>query len=119
LSFSLESEKVKMDEQEKQDITTGKPQNLTPILASENASTAVKSKPVPAKNGNGSTEIALILAVLQTDFSDLQSKGLRVAILARENKLYASIEYPGHDLAVSDTGKKAILLDGKPVVGYE
>jgi hypothetical protein len=59
---------------------------------------------------------------LQTDFSDLQLKGLRVSILAKENKLYASIEYSGHALDVRNTGKKtkrSIFLDGKPVVEYE
>lgn len=109
-----------MESLEKQDITTGKPQGSTPILASENASTAASLKPAPTKNENSSiNDVALILALLQTDFSDLQSKGLRVAILARENKLFASIEWADHALAVSDTGKRAILLDGKSVVEYE
>ena len=75
--------------------------------------------PAPAKNANASIEIASILALLQSDFSDLQLKGLRIAILAKGNKLYASIEFPGHALDVSDTGRKAILLDGKPVTEYE
>jgi hypothetical protein len=119
LSSSLESEKVKMASQEKPDDTTGKQPEKTPILASAAVSTVEKSKPAQAKSESASIEIASILAVLQTDFYDLQSKGLRVAILARENKLYASIEYQGHNLAVSDTGKKSILLDGKPVVEYE
>jgi hypothetical protein len=119
LSSSLESEKVKMASQEKQDDTTGRQQEKTPILASANVSTAEKSKPAPMKNESASTEIALILALLQTDFSDLQSKGLKVSILARENRLYASIAWEGHTLGVSDTGKKSILLDGKPVVEYE
>lgn len=108
-----------MASQEKPDDTTGKPPEKTPILASGGVSTAEKSKHAQAKSENASIEIASILAVLQTDFSDLQSKGLRVAILAKENKLYASIEYQGHALSVSDTGKKSILLDGKPVVEYE
>ena len=108
-----------MESQEKQDITTGKPQGSTPILASEKENTAEPLKVAQTKNESDSIEIASILALLQTDFSDLQSKGLRVAILARENKLYASIEYKGHVLEVSDTGKKSILLDGKPVVEYE
>lgn len=108
-----------MEKQEKQDTTTGKPQGSVSILASEKESTAASLKPAPMKNENASTEVALILALLQTDFSDLQSKGLKVSILARENKLYASIEYPGHVLDVSDTGKKSILLDFKPVVEYE
>ncbi len=111
-----------MDKQEKQDITTGKQPEPTPILASAEGGTAAKSKPVPTKNESASTEIGSILALLQTDFSDLQSKGLKVAILARENRLYASIEWEGHILSVADTGKKtkrSILLDGKPVVEYE
>jgi hypothetical protein len=108
-----------MAPQGKQEDTTGRQQEKTPILASASVSTAERSKPAPTKNESASTEIALILALLQTDFSDLQSKGLKVSILARENRLYASIEYQGHALAVSDTGKKSILLDGKPVVEYE
>jgi hypothetical protein len=119
LSFSLESEKVKMESQEKQDTTTGKEPGKTSILASEKEGTVAKSKPVQVKNGSASTEIASILAVLQTDLYDLQSLGLRVAILARDGKLYASIEWEGHVLDVSDTGKKSILLDFKPVVEYE
>ena len=108
-----------MDTPEKPDITTGKQPEPTPILASAAVSTVEKSKPVQVKSESASIEIGRILALLQTDFSDLQSKGLRVSILARENKLYASIEYQGHALTVSDTGKKSILLDGKPVVEYE
>lgn len=108
-----------MASQEKPDDTTGKQPTKTPILADEKGSTAAKSKPAPVKSEGDSIEIALILAVLQTDFSDLQSKGLRVAILAKDGKLYASIEWEGHTLAVSDTGKKEILLDGKPVREHE
>jgi hypothetical protein len=111
-----------MESQEKPDITTGKQPEPTPILASAAGSTAAKSKHAQAGNEYASIEIASILAVLQTDLSDLQSKGLKVAILAKENKLYASIEWEGHALDVRDTGKKAkrsIFLDGKPVVEYE
>lgn len=108
-----------MDDTKKPDITTGKQPEPTPILASAEGSTAGRSKPAQMKNENANIEIASILALLQTDFSDLQSKGLRVAILARENRLYASIEWEGHALDVIDTGKKSITLDGKPVVEYE
>lgn len=108
-----------MDEPEKPDTTTGKQPEPPPILASGEGSTAGRSRHARTKKESDSTEIALILALLQTDFSDLQSRGLRVAILARENRLYASIEWEGHALGVSDTGKKSILLDGKPVVEYE
>jgi hypothetical protein len=108
-----------MEPQEKQVITTGKSPEPTPILASGNASTAGKSTPAQAKNESASISVASTLALLQTDFSDLQSKGLRVSILARDGRLYASIEWPSHALSVSDTGKKSILLDGEPVVEYE
>jgi hypothetical protein len=111
-----------MEPQKKQDITIGKQPGSTPILASAEGNTAASLKAAPTKNESASIEIASILALLQTDFSDLQSRGLKVAILARENKLYASIEWEGHVLDVGDTGKKAkrsILLNGKPVVEYE
>ena len=108
-----------MDNTEKPDTTTGKQPEPPPILASEKESTAASSRTARTKKESGSTEIALILALLQTDLSDLQSRGCRIAILARENKLYASIEWEGHALGVGDTGKKSILLDGKPVVEYE
>jgi hypothetical protein len=104
---------------EKPDSTTGKQDEPTPILAQGKRSTAASSKRARTKNESASTEIALILALLQTDFSDLQSRGCRVAILAKENRLYASIEWEGHELDVRDTGKKSILLDGKPVAEYE
>ena len=119
MSSSPESEKVKMEQPEKLDITTGKPPAKTPILASDGGSTAESSKPAPVTNESASIAVASILALLQTDFSDLQSNGLRVVILARDNKLYASIEYTGHRLSVTDTGKRAILLDDKPVVEYQ
>ena len=108
-----------MDDGTKPDITTGKQPKQTPILAKGKGSTAGRSRIAQTKNENASTDIALILALLQTDFSDLQSRGCRVAILAKDGRLYASIEWEGHELAVRDTGKKSILLDGKPVVEYE
>lgn len=112
-----------MENTEKQDTTTGNTAEPTPILASEKGSTEEKSKPAQAKNESDSIEVGRILALWQTDFSDLQSKGLKVAILAKENKLYASIEFAGHSLDVRDTGektkKKSIFLDDKPVVEYE
>src|SRR3972149_4184001 len=96
-----------MEKQDEQDTTTGKQPEPTPILATEGASTAAKSKPAQAKNENASIEIASIPAVLQTDFSDLQSRGLKGAILVRENKLYASMEGEGHVFDIRDTGKKS------------
>lgn len=108
-----------MDTLEKQDITTGKQLEKTPILASAEESTAASSKGAPAKSESDSSIIASILALLQSDLADLQAKGLRVSILARDGKLYASIEWADHVLDVSDTGKKAIQLDGRLVVEYE
>lgn len=108
-----------MDTRTKQDTTTGKQPEKTPILASDAESTADQLKPVPVKSGKDSSEIASILALLQTDLADLQTKGLKVSMMAKDGKLYASIEFAGHVLGVPDTGKKAILLDGRPVVEYE
>ncbi len=108
-----------MESTEKQDITTGRQHEPKSILASADVSTAEPLKAAPTKKENASIEIALTLALLQSDFSDLQSRGLKVSILARDGKLYASIEWPDHPISVSDTAKKSILLDGKPVVEYE
>ena len=108
-----------MESQEKPDTTTGKQPEPKPILAKGKGSTAANSRHAQVKNENASIEIASILALLQTDFSDLQSRGCRVAILAKENRLYASIEWEGHELGVRDTGRKSITLDGTPVTEYE
>lgn len=108
-----------MDTLEKQDTITGRLEGPIPTPASAEESTADRSKPVQTNKESSSIETALVLALLQTDLSDLQSKGLKVVILAKDDKLYASIEWAGHVLAISDTGKKNILLDGKPVTEYE
>lgn len=97
----------------KPDSITGKPRESTLILASESDNMGEKSKRVQPKTASASIKAGLILAVLQTDFSDLQSKGLKVVILAKNKHLYFSVEYPGHELGF-DTGN--ITLDGKKVV---
>ena len=105
-----------MEKLEKQDTNTGKNDGQTPILASEDRSTAVLSKPVLTKSELASIEtVASLLALLQNDYSELQSAGLKVAILAREGKLYLVLDYPGHKLEF-DTGNGHLLLDTVPVL---
>ena len=102
-----------MDKPERQDTTTGKNDGQTPILASGGQGTAAESK--PARTRSESSSIASTLSLLQNDYSELQSLGLKIAILARENKLYFVVELPKHELGF-DTGTGHILLDGVPVL---
>lgn len=105
-----------MEKQEKQATDTGKKDGQTPILAKENRSTEAPSKAAPTKQELASIEsIASNLALLQNDFSELQSHKLKIAILARDRKLYMVIEYPEHDLGF-DTGTGHFLLDSVPVL---
>lgn len=105
-----------MEKLEKQDTNTGKKDGQTPILASADRSTVGRSKRVPTKSELASIEIvASLLALLQNDCSELQSAGSKVAILAKDGKLYASIGYPNHELGF-DTGTGHILFDGVPVL---
>lgn len=97
--------------------STGSTPTPTPKPVAEKESTGGISKhsPKPIEEDLASTR--RILAVWQTDFFDLQSRGFKVAILAANNVLYASIELPDHvlDTGKTDTGKDQILLDGLPV----
>lgn len=104
-----------MASQNEQDTTIGKNDGQTPILASGAQSTAGKSKPARTRSGSASIEIASALALLQNDCSELQSLGLKIAILARDNKLYLVLEAPQHSIGF-DTGTGHILLDGAPVL---
>jgi hypothetical protein len=105
-----------MDKLEKQDITIGLNDGKTPILASEDQNTEAPSKPAPIKSELASIGIAASqLALLQNDCSELQSHGLKIAILARNDKLYLVLEYPKHKLGF-DTGTGHFLLDSVPVL---
>lgn len=96
----------------KPDTTTGKLPEPTPILAGESAPTEAESKLVRPRAESASSKAALILAAWQTDCSDLQSQGLKLAILVKENKLYLMVEYPDHVLGFEDG---EFLLDGVKV----
>jgi hypothetical protein len=121
-----ESEKAKMESLEKQDITIGNGTTKTPILASENAPTEAKSlQPQEAasiessstsKQTNGTKPLTLneTVSLLQTDCFDAREFGCKVAILARDGKIYIAIEHPEHKFGF-DTGKGNITVDGVPV----
>lgn len=105
-----------MEKPERQDTNTGKSDGQTPILASADQGTAGQLKPALTKSELASIETAAgLLALLQNDCSELQSVGLKVAILARDNKLYLVLDYPGRKLEF-DTGNGHILLEGVPVL---
>ena len=111
-----------MDTLEKQEITTGNGTTEIPILASENAPTAAPSPqpPDPASiapsntasetNGTKPQTLGETVSLLQTDCFDLKSFGCKVAILARDGKLFIAIEHPDHAFGF-DTGKGHILID--------
>lgn len=101
-----------MDTGNSPDIITGNSTTPTPILASESEPTAAPSVPVPAPSELASITVADVLSLLQTDCSDLRSKGLSVAILARENRLFLAVTYPDHELGFENG---SITLDGKAV----
>ncbi|RPI95528.1 MAG: hypothetical protein EHM40_02940 [Chloroflexi bacterium] len=111
-----------MEQLEKPDITTGNGTTKTPILASENDPTAAPSQPLPevasiepasiAKETNGTKPQTLgeTVSLLQTDCFDLRSFGCKVAILAKDGKIYIAVEHPEHSFGF-DTGKGNILID--------
>jgi hypothetical protein len=117
-----ESAKVKMASPEKPDTTTGNGTTKTPILASEKGATAAVSQPRRAAasiepsntaketSGTKPQTLAETVSLLQTDCFDLRSFGCKVAILARDGKIYIAIEHPEHVFGF-DTGKGNILLD--------
>ncbi len=112
MSFSRENGK-KAENGSRQAVTTGKPPIKTPILASGDGGTGEPSKPVRTKPVSASiTTVAEILALLQTDFYDLQSLGLKVTVMGKNGRLYMAVEYPEHNL---DTGNGHFTIDGVPV----
>ena len=111
-----------MDTLKKQDITTGSGTTKTPILASESALTVDPSQP-PRKaasiepssieketNGTKPQSLSETVSLLQTDCFDLREFGCKVAILARDGKIYLAIEHPDHKFDF-DTVKGNFLID--------
>lgn len=109
-----------MESHEKQEDFIGSGAIGIPILAQDEGHTVVHLKPSPKNTSTASRSSlsdkplspAEALSLLQTRFSDLQSLGLKVAILADEGILYASVQYQGHELDFNGH----ILLDSQPVV---
>ncbi len=111
-----------MEKQEKPDITTGNGITKIPILASENALTVDPSQPRPKAasivqpntasetNGTKPQSLSETVSLLQSDCFDLKSYGCKVAILARDGKIYLAIEHPDHKFDF-DTDKGNILID--------
>lgn len=97
----------------KQDTSTGNTLTKTPILASENAPMVADGTPAQATSANASIRPVEVLSLLQADLYDLQKLGCRIAILARDGGLYASIIVPGHALGLKNGH---ITLDSEPVV---
>lgn len=102
-----------MDEPRKRARITGKKTTKTPILAGENASTEAQLKPAPTENVCVNITPAERLALLQTDFADLQTHGFTVAILATKGKLVVGITHPFVALGFEDG---QITFGGLPVV---
>jgi hypothetical protein len=108
-----------MEPSSEQVITTGSLEAPTHSLENARPGTEAGSKRVQTTKESKSFSAALILGLTQSDLADLQANGLKVVMLARDGKVYISIEYPGHELSLPDTGKAYFLLDGKPVTEYE
>jgi hypothetical protein len=108
-----------MEQSNEQVTTTGSLGAPIPSPESVRPSTEAASKRVQMTKESKSFSTALILGLTQSDLADLQANGLKVVMLARDGKVYISIEYPGHDLSLPDTGKAYFMLDGKPVTEYE
>lgn len=83
------------------------------IVASERAPMADNSTPAQVPPAKNNTKAAEMLSLLQSDYFDLQSLGLKVAIVARDGRLYATIEYPEN---VLDFRGGNIFLNGQNVV---
>jgi hypothetical protein len=106
-----------MEQPRKQDTNTGSGDGKIPILANANPSTAARSKQSRKSTDTASNNTKPVsnqeaLSLLQTICSDLQSLGLEISILARNDSLYIRVK--------NDTGKLDfidghIVLDGKPV----
>ena len=94
------------------DTSTGNTREQT-ILASAAESTEGVGTPAQAKSASASIRPVEALSLLQADLFDLQKLGAKIAILARDGALYASIIMPGHALGYVDGH---ITLDGVPVV---
>ena len=99
-----------------QGINTGNGDGKAPILASEKQSTAGELKPSPASTEPAQSNISLAesLSLWQTACFDLQSQGFKVAILARDNRLFLLAQPPA-SIGNLTYEKGHLRLDGVPV----
>ena len=82
-----------MAKQKRQETSTGSGDGKAPILASGKPSTEEKSIPFQLDSGKGQSDtkpvsVTEALSLWQTACSDLQSYGFKMAILARDNRLF-------------------------------
>lgn len=108
-----------MAKQRKQEANTGSGDGKAPILASEKQSMAGGSKQSLASIEAGQTDIKPVslsetLSLWQTACFDLQSQGFKVAILARDNRLFLLAQPPASIGKLTFEGGH-LRLDGVPV----
>ena len=107
-----------MDTGNKQDTTTGNGSNTAKRKesAKDTVPMAEKSKPARQDMPKEAASISLTetLALLQTDFSDLQSNGHRVKILAQSNVVMFAIQIPA-SIGNASIKNGNICINGVPV----
>ena len=108
-----------MAKPKRQATNTGSTDGKAPILASEKPSTAGGLKPSPASiepvpSDTKPVSVAEALSLWQTACFDLQSHGFRLAILARDNKVFMLLAPPASIGKVTfEAGH--LRIDGLPV----
>ncbi len=108
-----------MVKQRKQETSTGSGDGKAPILASGKQNTEVGLKPSQVSTEAAQTDIKPVslsetLSLWQTACFDLQSQGFKVAILARDNRLFLLAQPPASIGKLTFEGGH-LRLDGVPV----
>ena len=108
-----------MAKSKKQETNTGNTDGKALILASEKPSTAAGLKPSQAsieaeQNDTKPVSPAEALSLWQTACFDLQSSGFKLAILARDNKVFMLLAPPA---SIGNITFEAghLRIEGKPV----
>ncbi len=101
--------------------STGKKSTKTPTLASERGKAAKRSVPAQTKkeNASGLEALAELLSLIQEDVRRYSEALVFHKALIKSVDGHIIIVLPGpvgHEL---DTGNSHILLNGKPVTGWE
>ncbi len=108
-----------MAQQKRPATNTGSTAGKAPILASAKQSTADGLKPsqasiAPAQSDTKPVSVAEALSLWQTACFDLQSHGFKVAILARDNRVFMLLAPPASIGNVSFSDGH-LRIDGLPV----